>query len=149
MRTLQYLKKKFFFLLTKFEKITFKSCSEKLKPTFFLTALNCPNGPDRRIHVPKCGQLFIKLGLWCLKLSGSFLSRYYNLNSLGLKSSCVFFFNFRSTSGKSSTSSKIKKAVAIGAVAYGSYKVGQLTSRFDNFRWGHSYRPTYGKNFIF
>ena len=30
------------------------SCSEKLRSTFFfLTALSCPNGPNR-IHVPKC-----------------------------------------------------------------------------------------------
>ena len=41
---------------TKIRKTTVQSCSEKLKSTFFsLTALSYPNGPNRRIHVPKCG----------------------------------------------------------------------------------------------
>ena len=40
----------------KVEKTTLKSCLEKLKSTlFFLSALGCPNGPNKRIHVPRCG----------------------------------------------------------------------------------------------
>ena len=60
-------KEKFiFFALKKLKKNTLKSCPEKLKSIFFLTALSCPIGPNRRIHIPKCGQnidqLYIKLG---------------------------------------------------------------------------------------
>ena len=40
----------------KIEKNTLKSCSEILK--FF----SCQNGSNRRINVPKCGQMYIKLG---------------------------------------------------------------------------------------
>ena len=47
-------------------------------------------------------------------------------------------------SSKSEKHSTIKKAVAIGAVAYGSYKVGKLSKKFSNFGWGNTYQPTYG-----
>ena len=46
---------KYYFCPHKVEKTILKSCSEKFKSTFFLTALSCPNGQNRRIHVPKCG----------------------------------------------------------------------------------------------
>ena len=52
--TIFFLKIKFFYP-QKVEKNTLKSCSEKLKSTFFLTAPSCANGPNRRIHIPKCG----------------------------------------------------------------------------------------------
>ena len=43
-----FKKKKSFLFSTKVEKTTLKSCSEKLKSTFFfLTALSCPNGPNK------------------------------------------------------------------------------------------------------
>jgi hypothetical protein len=48
-------KKKKNFCPQKVEKTTLKSCSEKLKSTFFPYSLSCPNGPIRRIHDPKCG----------------------------------------------------------------------------------------------
>ena len=59
MGTLKYFSKikKKIFCPQKVEKTTLKSCSEKLKSTFFSAALSCPNGPNRRIHVPNCGLL--------------------------------------------------------------------------------------------
>ena len=44
---------------------------------------------------------------------------------------------------KSGKFSKLKKAVAIGAVAYGAYKIGQLSNKFSNYEWGNSYKPKY------
>ena len=44
-----------FFCPRKLEKTTLKSCSEKLKSTFFPHCQHSPNGPNRKIHVPKCG----------------------------------------------------------------------------------------------
>ena len=52
-RTLQYLKKIFFFCSCKVETTTLKSCSEIHK--FCLTALSCPIGSNKRIHIPKRG----------------------------------------------------------------------------------------------
>ena len=39
----------------KLKKPPSKVAQKNSNPLFFLTALSCPNGPDRRIHVPKCG----------------------------------------------------------------------------------------------
>ena len=57
-----------------FEKI-FSFCPQKIEkkppskvaqknsnPLFFPYCLSCPNGPNRSIYVPKCGQLLVKLG---------------------------------------------------------------------------------------
>ena len=44
-----------FFCPQKVEKTTLKSCSEKLKSTFFSLLPELPKRPSRRIHVPKCG----------------------------------------------------------------------------------------------
>ena len=45
----------FFFCPQKIEKNTLKTCSEKLKSTFFHYCQHSSNGPNRRIHVQKCG----------------------------------------------------------------------------------------------
>ena len=51
----------------KVKKTTFKICSEFLKSTFFPYCPDCPNGPNRRIHVPKFGLLtnclYMELGI--------------------------------------------------------------------------------------
>ena len=39
------------------EKTTLKSCTEKLKSTFFPCCLDSPNSQNRRIHVPKCAKV--------------------------------------------------------------------------------------------
>ena len=46
-----------FFCPPKVEKTTLKSCSEFLKSTFFPYYPDSPNGPNRRIPVPKFGLL--------------------------------------------------------------------------------------------
>ena len=43
--------------LKKVGKNTLKSCSEFLKSTFFPYCPDCPNNPNRRVPVPKCGLL--------------------------------------------------------------------------------------------
>ncbi|XP_040573869.1 uncharacterized protein [Lepeophtheirus salmonis] len=72
-------------------------------------------------------------------------------SSGGKKGILGSFFGKKKTSnegfGKKKKGSKLKtlkKAAVIGAVAYGGYKVGQLTSRFSNF--GHSNNMGYGFN---
>ena len=42
-------------------------------PPFFLTALSCPNGPDRIIYVPKCGLQTNYIYNWILR--NSFISQ--------------------------------------------------------------------------
>ena len=48
-------KKKKIFAHKKLKKPASKIALKNSNPPFFLTALSCPNGPNRRIHVPKCG----------------------------------------------------------------------------------------------
>ena len=39
--------------------------------------------------------------------------------------------------------STIKKVAAVGAVAYGAYKIGELSTKFSSFNWGNTYHPKY------
>ena len=39
--------------------------------------------------------------------------------------------------------STIKKAAAVGAVAYGAYKIGKLSTKFSSLNWGTTYHPKY------
>ena len=60
-----FLKNSSFFCPQKVEKTTLKSCSEFLESTFFSYCPDYPNGPNRRIDVPKfcpIDQLCIELG---------------------------------------------------------------------------------------
>ena len=48
-------KKKVFFPHKKLKKPPSKVAQKNSNPLFFPYCLSCPNGPNRRIHVPKCG----------------------------------------------------------------------------------------------
>merc|ERR1711971_357954 len=57
--------------------------------------------------------------------------------------------SFGSTSYKKSKKQKaistLKKAAVVGAVAYGAYQIGKMTSRFGSYGWGNNY-PGYNFN---
>jgi hypothetical protein len=44
-----------FFALKKLIKPPSKLAQNNSNPLFFPYCLSCPNGPNRRIHAPKCG----------------------------------------------------------------------------------------------
>ena len=80
----------------KVEKNTFKSWSEILI-LFFITALSCPNGPNRRIHVTKCGLI-------------SYTPTLYKTGILHFFSAFLFFNLFIETFGRGF----FVKAAAVG-----------------------------------
>ena len=60
---------KYFFFKLSF----FKVAQKNSNPLFSLTALSCPNGPDRIIYVPKCGLQTNYIYNWILR--NSFISQ--------------------------------------------------------------------------